>query len=305
MLAPINIERLGREIAAAAKQAQENSPEFLHKRIAELERAGKGSENVESARELARLQAEVDRLTPLAEEAVRLRLELGEATAKNSEILTSLRALLEGISSDSLPPAWQHSTAPAPTDSSELPLQPMAKRKPVPTPVVNDSLWTSERKILDALASLEAVGVEAPSKTQLAAFAGYSNPKSGGFAAPAASLVRKGLMESVGGKASLTDAGRNAANKPGRPATSRELQERIFALLGEGERKLLTLLISTYPESLTRVELARQGGYSNAKSGGFATPLARLVELGFVEAVRPGVVRGSDLLFLKGKARAR
>ena len=45
------------------------------------------------------------------------------------------------------------------------------------------SVSTSEQKILDALASLEAVGVTAPSKTQLAAFAGYSNPKSGGFAA--------------------------------------------------------------------------------------------------------------------------
>ena len=43
---------------------------------------------------------------------------------------------------------------------------------------------------------------------------------------------------------------------------------------------MLTLLIAAFPESLTRVELAGQAGYSNAKSGGFAAPLARLVELG-------------------------
>lgn len=60
-----------------------------------------------------------------------------------------------------------------------------------------------------------------------------------------------------------------------------------------------------YPESLSRVDLADRGGYSNAKSGGFAGPLARLVELGFVEAVRKGVVRVSEMLFLKGKARGR
>ena len=103
----------------------------------------------------------------------------------------------------------------------------------------------------------------------------------------------------------MTERGRAAANQPGRPATTRELQERIFSLLGEGERRLLTLLIAAHPESLQRVELAKQGGYSNAKSGGFAAPLARLIELGFVDAVKNGVVRGSEMLFLKGKARSR
>lgn len=76
---------------------------------------------------------------------------------------------------------------------------------------------TSEQKILDAMASLEAVGVSDPSKTQLAAFAGYSNPKSGGFAAPVAALIRKGLAESSGGKATLTAVGRSVANVPSRP----------------------------------------------------------------------------------------
>lgn len=68
--------------------------------------------------------------------------------------------------------------------------------------------------------------------------------------------------------------------------------------LGEGERKLLPLLNAAYPESLSRVDLAAQGGYSNAKWGGFAGPLARLVELGFVGAVKNGVVRGSEMIRL-------
>jgi len=45
--------------------------------------------------------------------------------------------------------------------------------------------------VIDDLASLEAVGVETPSKFQLAAFAGYSNPKSGGFGDSAAALPGK------------------------------------------------------------------------------------------------------------------
>lgn len=162
-----------------------------------------------------------------------------------------------------------------------------------------------EQKILDALASLEAVGVTTPSKTQVAAFAGYPNSKSGGFSVPFAALVRKGLAEAGGGKTSLTDTGQAAANAPSRPATSKELQERILHLLGTGKRKMLALLIAVYPEGLTRVDLAAKAGYSNAKSGGFSVPLARLVELGFVETVRPGVVRGREMLFLKGKGRAK
>lgn len=154
----------------------------------------------------------------------------------------------------------------------------------------NGAVSSSEQKILDALASLEAVGVTAPSKTQLAAFAGYSNPKRGGFAAPVAALIRKGLAESSGGKTALTAAGSEAADMLNRPATTKHLQQRIFNLPGKGERKMLTLLIAAFPESVTRVELAGQAGYSNAKSGGLAAPLARLLDLGFAEPVRPGVV---------------
>ncbi len=101
------------------------------------------------------------------------------------------------------------------------------------------------------------------------------------------------------GLASLTAAGREIADRPAVPATTKELQERIIALLGEGERKLLAILIGVHPERINRSELATRGGYSNPKSGGFAAPLARLIELGFAESVRSGVVRGSDMLFMK------
>lgn len=102
--------------------------------------------------------------------------------------------------------------------------------------------------------------------------------------------------------AELTEAGREAAHMP-RPATMKELQERIFVLLGKGEQKLLTLLIAAYPESLTRAELSEKARYKNMKLGGFAELLARLLELGFAEAAGPGVVRGGDMLILKGKSK--
>ena len=302
VLATVDIERLGREIAESAKRTLETSPEFLQKRIAELERAGKGNGRVDAGPELAELRAEIGRLKPVAERVGKLVVDLRRAEGLNREITSTLRSLVTRLENEASPNFEESMVEPAIQQTRAR----VAVVEPEPIrPPTSDGLSTSEQKVLDALASLEAVGVETPSKTQLAAFAGYSNPKSGGFAGPAAALVRKGLIDSSGGKAGLTILGRDAANQPSRPATSKELQERIFSLLGEGERKLLVLLIASYPETFSRVELARQGGYSNAKSGGFAAPLARLIELGFVEAVKNGVVRGSDMLFLRAKSRKR
>ncbi len=202
-------------------------------------------------------------------------------------------------------PAARKLPVKAPIRPVVIPQMSMKVPDPEAAADTESTVSNSEQKIVDALASLEVVGASNPSKTQLAAFAGFLNPTSGGFAASVAALIRKGLAESSGGKATLTAAGRAVANMPSHPATTKDLQERIFHLLGEGERKMLTLLIAAFPESVTRVELAGQAGYSNAKSGGFAAPLARLLDLGFVESVRPGVVRGSEMLFLKGKGRGK
>ncbi len=298
VLAAVDVKKLGREIAESAQRTQETSPDFLQRRIAELERAANGNPNAEALGKLAQLEEEVARLKPVAERAAELVDQLRILQRRHDELLGGMRALVEGkeVAGTGTSPA-----VPAPVAVVADPISMKTRTVVVAEPKAG--LSTSEQKILDALASLDAVGVREPTKTQLAAFAGYSNPKSGGFAAPAAVLVRKGLMESNAGRAVMTPAGGESANRPTVPATTKELQERIATLLGEGERKLLTILIASYPEPLIRVDLATLGGYSNPKSGGFAAPLARLIELGFAESVRSGVVRGSDMLFLKKTSR--
>lgn len=303
VLAAIDMATLGREIAESAKKARESSPEFLRERIAQLEAAAKGKVDTASLQELERLRIEVASLRAEAGRVSSLEAKLAKADRDRAAAATALREVagrLDGAVA---------SAVPVPVPVGEKPPAPQLVKRPVVVTVPNgqasEGVSMSEQRVLDALASLEAVGVESPSKTQLAAFAGYSNAKSGGFAGPAAALGRRGLIESTAGRASLTEAGRVLANRPGRPASSKELQERIFALLGDGERKLLTLLIESYPDEIARVDLAARGGYSNAKSGGFAAPLARLLELGFVENVRSGVVRGSEMLFLKGGPRGK
>ena len=212
VLATVDIERLGREIAESAKRTLETSPEFLQKRIAELERAGKGDGRVDTGREVAELRAEIGRLKPVAERVGKLESELHRAEGIKGEIAAALRSFVARLENGNSPHIEESVIEPA-IRSSKARVA-VVKTEPV-VPPTSDGLSTSEQKVLDALASLEAVGVETPSKTQLAAFARYSNPKSGVFAAPAAALVRKNLIESSGRKAGLTVTGRDAAHQPG------------------------------------------------------------------------------------------
>ena len=219
VLATVDIERLGEEIAKSARIAQETSPAFLLKRIADLEKTGQKVGGGMYAGELTAVSAELDRLRPVAERVPVLEAELRDAQGRMQELLGSLLALAEQFRSEgpvTPKPNLEHSVAPSRAD-----VAPKAARRKVSAPPVAESehlsnsvsegLSGSEQKVLDALASLEAVGVEHPSKTQLAAFSGYSNHKSGGFAAPAAALARKGMVESRAGRATMTDAGRSAA----------------------------------------------------------------------------------------------
>jgi len=99
VLAPIDIEQLGREIADSARHAQENSPEFLRQRIADLERAGNRAQP-DMGIELAQLRAEIAKLRPAAELAAGYALKLREADETSKQILQGLKALIGKLEGD-------------------------------------------------------------------------------------------------------------------------------------------------------------------------------------------------------------
>ncbi len=117
VLATVDIERLGREIAEAAKRTQESSPEFLQKRITELERAGKNAGAGEGVRELEQLRGDVERLKSAAEQVASLTRELRVAEDKNHEILAGLRSLIERFG-DNREPMLEDSAPPSLTITS-------------------------------------------------------------------------------------------------------------------------------------------------------------------------------------------
>ncbi len=161
VLATVDVQKLGREIAESAKRTQETSPEFLQRRIAELERSAKGGSGEEAATQLAALQAEIDRLTSLAEATAGLTERLRTSEGKYSELVSRLRSLAESADAVGYE-VEQHVAVPVPKKPAQ-PAQAVVIFRSEKTSVVT----MSEQKILDALASLEAVGVESPSRLSL------------------------------------------------------------------------------------------------------------------------------------------
>lgn len=164
-----------------------------------------------------------------------------------------------------------------------------------PTPA--EGLTSPEQRILDAIAWLEALGIEAPDQVAVAFLAGYRYG-GGAYKNPRGALRTKGLVEYPGGGAiRLTPEGRALANQPEAALTPEELHERVMARLPGPERRLLRPLLDAYPRALSNEELAGAAGYA-AGAGSYKNPRGRLRSLGLVEYPERGRVRAAPVLFL-------
>lgn len=153
-----------------------------------------------------------------------------------------------------------------------------------------------QQKIIDALAELEAIGVDRPDRAQLGMFAGY-NLTGGTGGQHIADLNALGLLELPDkGVVTLTDAGRAAAQPSDPPSTLDALHERMLAKLEDGQRRILEHLISLYPESISRADLGAAVNY-NLTGGTGGQHVADLVTIGAAVLPRKGEVRASDILF--------
>lgn len=178
----------------------------------------------------------------------------------------------------------------------------------VPTPEPGpDELPKPHQKILDALAWWESVGVDQPTKVQLGFVAGYRVGKKvgGGYGNYLGTLKRWGLIDyPQQGSAALTDNGRKMARPLGIPATTRDLQETIYARLNTPERKVLEQAVKVYPKEISKADLGERAGYSVGEKvgGGYGNILGRLRSLGLIEYPRAGMVVATSMLFLEEAA---
>jgi len=164
------------------------------------------------------------------------------------------------------------------------------------TSVEIDGVGNAERRVLNAIAWMNAIGVDEPNQTAVSFLAGYKSSDSGGYKNPRSRLNVLDMVEYRGKQIVMTDKGRAIALSPKVPPNAAGLHQIIFANLKGPEKKLLRLLLTAHPESIGNVPLAAAAGY-DPESGGFKNPRSRLRTLGLVEYVEPGETRAQDFLF--------
>lgn len=153
-----------------------------------------------------------------------------------------------------------------------------------------------EQRILDAIAWLADIGNPEPEQVAVAFLAGYKYG-GGGFNNPKGSLRSKGLIEYLGDRVKLTDAGRAIAKVPEGHLDTAELHRKILARLPGPEQKLLRPLLENGGDEMAKEELAEISGYKFG-TGGFNNPCGRLRTLGLVEYPSSGRVRARSILFI-------
>jgi hypothetical protein len=304
-LAPIDLEKLRRDMAATIERAKQEDPRELRRQVADLKSqlaktktlapvpvATKIEVPVVRKGELSRLEKMVERLDAIRDRMAQAQQvvvsEVGllrEAIAKVGRPIMPERG--PGIS--------QHQTVgTAPPRKVETPA-PVRSR---PTLGISEDLTGPERRILEALAWMESIGQVDVDPVATAFLSGYTYG-GGAFNNPRGRLnVRRLIQYRGGGRLALTEAGRNMIDIPQVPLTTEELHRRVLERLPGPERKILRVLLEAYPKAVNNEELAERAGYA-VGGGAFANPRGRLRSLGLVEYQGKGMVVARPLLFLE------
>jgi Mn-dependent DtxR family transcriptional regulator len=155
-------------------------------------------------------------------------------------------------------------------------------------------LPAAQLRLLDALATLERLGVPAVPRGDAAALAGQS-PTSSAFEAHAKRLRDRGLVAAAGpGRLALTERGRRVAAPLPEVAGAGDLHRAWEVLLPPAQGRLLRVLLDRHPAAVGREELARAAGQSPTSSS-FDGHVRRLRQLGVLEAADGGLRAGPGL----------
>lgn len=330
--AAIDLTKLGAEIEATAERAKASDPTELRKKLNAVERERDHlhveKTNLETRvqrleQELAERPPETERvevpvlqpeLVGRLEKALLDATELGlQLKAVGSNIRTigdETRIALNGAGTatkeaqhgrpEPARPRPAPERAPQPAQAARQD-RPDARRPP---PREDGDVRPSgpQQRILDALAALEAIGLNDAHKTQLALFA-QASPKSSSYTNNLGHLNNQlGLIcYPAPGRVALTQDGRAIADASGAPTSTEELHRFVYGLVGGAKARLLEALIAQYPGDLSKDELAERAGAS-ATSSSFTNNLGTLRSLGLIDYPGPGRIVALPVLFLEERA---
>ena len=279
----------------------------------------KPSTKTETIRELTPLidQRTLARVLKHAEKMDTLRDKLAQSqqvvVSETGNLVSFMKAQLKKIEDtvvDTLPPRlradavqmhMQHRPkigAPVVIGAQKHPLMRKERVDIESTATASYKLDKPQRRILDALAWFEAIGISAPQGTALAFMSDYSSEDNGAYKNNRSRLRVAGLVTyPTDGAVQLTDEGRQLAQMPDIPPTGEGLRDAVLGKLEEPLRRVLRPVIEAYPGQVEGEDLAVMAGYSDATNGAYKNNRSRLRTLGLVTYPRDGVVRAADILF--------
>lgn len=197
-------------------------------------------------------------------------------------------------------PSMTEAPTPEPT-----PARPRRARRTVPasTEMVG-SLSGPQQRILDALASFEALGVPRVSRSHVAVAVDYAATTKA-FVNALGALRSAGLVDyPAGGLVELTAEGRARATATAAIGSLADLHAAWYRKLGRARTAILRVLVEQYPDAIYRDDLARTVGYASTTKA-FVNGLGAMRSLGLIDYPQPGLVKAAALLFPEGLKGAR
>jgi hypothetical protein len=300
-IAEIDLDELGKRMAATVERAKATNPVVLQRRIAELEkelRTRPTEQLVEhktvevpvlGPSDIAELETVVAQMREIASEITE------PIIVKADELMLALheRKMTDAhIRRDAASLSGTKKPAAASVGAAE---KPKLKREPGPSANGFDPT-NAQQKVLDAIAWLEDTGLEAD-RLRIGWLCGYT--QSGHFNNLLSSLKTVGAITyPTPGLVALTEMGATLSQPPA-PALSQEaIQERALSILMPAQQRVLRVVMRSYPDDISRADVASQLEYS--ESGHFNNLISKLTTLGMITRSRGGYVRAADLLFMQG-----
>jgi hypothetical protein len=307
-LADVDLEAIQETMKTTIEKAKQEDPKELRKEIVLLKR---------------KLHAEIDAKEPAPAEPVEVEVKVPVLREETRGDLRSLAQRLEGsaaqmsaaasdiehqldradeiVGKASSTPPPRPKPAPAPARAAS----PQRRSSPEPAEGGSGDLNGPQQRVLDALAWLDAVGFPRPSKIQVGFIAGYRVGKKvgGTFGNILGQLRASGLIDyPTPGQVELISQGRDLATVPDIEQTPEGLQRAIMDRLDGPEQRVLSVLISGYPNPQTKQGVGAAAGYAvGEKIGGtYGNILGRLRSLGLIDYPSPGQVVALPVLFLEG-----
>ncbi len=143
-----------------------------------------------------------------------------------------------------------------------------------------------QRKVLNALAWLDAKGIERPSRQMVAAVAGVK-PGTGYYTNTLGAMRTAELIAyPESGTVMATDLGRSHADSVDARG---EMHEQWMQILSGLEREIVSMLVSRHPQAMSREDLAGALG-KQPGTGYFTNTLGHLRTLGAIDYPAPGRV---------------